>query len=667
MKHVPHTQSNQRSHFTRRQLMTLAGTAGIGLALEGSVPAVAQTPAASPAIPSSFQESPQFAEQVAAGSLPPVAERLPKNPLVVQPVERIGVYGGTWRMGLLGGADQPWLDKTIGYENLVRWDSEGAQVVPGVAEAFEANDDATEFTFHLREGMKWSDGEPYTADDILFYAEDVYRNPELTPSVGVNPFEVEKIDDYTVIIRFAEPNGLFLQNLATPSGTAWTDFPKHYLSQFHKTYNTTNLDQLVQEAGADNWVELFQMKGSAIPGTPYNARWQNPELPTLFAWIVVDPYGDSGTRVTARRNPYYWKVDPEGNQLPYIDGTTYDIVQDNQVMILKALGGEIDMQDRNVSDLQSKPVLADGREAGGYHFFDVVQPTENSDIITFNQTHKNPALREVFQNKDFRVGLSYAINRQELIDLLYVGQGEPWQPAPHRESPFYNEQLAKQFTEYDLDKANEHLDLAYPDKDADGFRMGPDGKRITFVIETTNDKAPHRGDLGTYLVEAWTKVGVECVLKVEDRALQYTHMNANEHDVVIGNGVSGIGPGIILDPRYYLPVTSEARYGAAWVKWFDPGNKGLGTEAEEPPEIVKQQMDLYRQLQGTADQQQQFDLMTQIITIAVDQFYAIGISTPPLGYGVVKNNFHNVPETVVNGHVAPHPSIYNTCQFFIED
>jgi peptide/nickel transport system substrate-binding protein len=131
--------------------------------------------------------------------------------------------------------------------------------------------------------------------------------------------------------------------------------------------------------------------------------------------------------------------------------------------------------------------------------------------------------------------------------------------------------------------------------------------------------------------------------------------------------VSGIGPGIILDPRYYLPVTSEARYGAAWVKWFDPGNEGLGTEPEAPPEVVQQQMELYRQIQRTADQQQQANLMTQILAIAVDQFYAIGISTPPLGYGVVKDNFHNVPETVVNGHVAPHPSIYNTCQFFIED
>jgi peptide/nickel transport system substrate-binding protein len=186
-----------------------------------------------------------LAEMVAAGELPPLEERLPANPMVVEPVESLGQYGGTWRSGLRGGGDNAWLTRTIAYEYLVRWDPTWAEVIPNVAESFEANADATEFTFKLREGMKWSDGAPYTADDILFWYEDVLVDPEYSATHAVGgwlqsggePVRVEKVDDYTVKFVFAAPNGLFIQRLATPDGAGPVGLPKHYCSQFHAMYN----------------------------------------------------------------------------------------------------------------------------------------------------------------------------------------------------------------------------------------------------------------------------------------------------------------------------------------------------------------------------------------------------------------------------------------------
>ena len=168
-----------------------------------------------------YRESPLFAEKVKAGELPPIEERLPENPMVVTPNQEIGRYGGTWRTGLRGGEDNAWVVRTIAYQHLLRWDIDFTKPIPNVAESVEANDDSTEFTFHLRKGIKWSDGEPFTADDIM-YAYEILTNPELTPSFpgwlqsGGEPGVVEKVDDFTVVFKFAASHGLFLQRMACP-------------------------------------------------------------------------------------------------------------------------------------------------------------------------------------------------------------------------------------------------------------------------------------------------------------------------------------------------------------------------------------------------------------------------------------------------------------------
>ena len=651
--------------FSRRRFLKASATVGfsVAIAANGSkVVAQQSTPASSP-VSSDYKEAPRLAEQVAAGTIPAVADRMPKNPMVITPNSEIGTYGGTWRTALVGGSDTAWLGRTIGYDGLVRWDIEWNEIIPNIAESYEISEDATQYTFKLREGMKWSDGEPFTSADIEFFVNDYYRNEELNTSLGTNPYTIEVADETTFTVTYEKPNGFALAGMAQDGGRDWVRYPKHYLSQFHKTYNTTNLDELIEQEGAADWVELFRTKGSGIPGTPYDAVWQNVELPRIHGWMMVEPYGDA-TRALAVRNPYYWKVDTEGNQLPYIDEVEFAILQDPEVLLLKVLNGEIDFHDRHINNNTNKPVIADVFESANLHFAETIPSTMNSVSIALNLNHKDPALREIFQNLDFRIGLSHAINRQEIIDTIFVGQGEPWQLAPRREQPFFNETLAKQYTEYDVDLANEHLDKVLPDKDGDGNRLRSDGSKLSFSIEvsTGGGVSVEMLDSINLVASYWQAVGVDAVVKPEDRSLMYTRKEANDCDCVIWGGDGG-AKDALYDPRWYFPYSGESNFAQAWQVWYNKTSNPR-TQPEEPPEAAKQQMDLYDQVKATADPAKQNELFAQILDIAQQQFWAMGIVLPINGYAIVKNNFMNVPDVFPEAYVFMTPGPTNPQQYY---
>lgn len=639
-----------------------ASEGGEGTAAEADAPAVADAESL---------EAPMLAEMVASGDLPPLAERLPAEPLMVDPVESLGQYGGTWRTALVGGADNAWLTRTISYEHLVRWTREWTGIEPNIAKSFEANAEGTEYTFTLREGMKWSDGAPFTADDILYWYEinvadaeyEAAHNVGSWLTAGGEPVVVEKVDDYTVKFIFAAPNGLFLQNLATPSGPAITSWPRHYCSQFHPS-TAENIDALIAENSANDWVNLMELKCGGVSGTPYEARWYNAELPTLMAWDITRSYLDNSTQLIAERNPYYWKVDTSGRQLPYIDRVVYEILEDREVLLLKVLNGEVDMMSRHFNTNDNKAVLADSAGAGDFSFFETVE-SGNTTGFMFNLTHKDPRMRAIFQDKNFRIAMSHCINRQEIIDVLYVGQGEPMQNAIGKEVPaLYDEEMYTMHTEYDVDLAHEYLAQAgITEMGDDGFFLGSDGEPFAFTVQATDSFGFN--DRAEMVTNQWRACGINATLSVIDRSLLYTRKDSNEHDVHVWG--AGAGPDVFLDPRHLFPANMESAFAQAWVTWYiNRTGEGALTPPEEPPAEVQRQMELYDQIKATGDQDLQVELMKEIIEIAKEQFYMIGLSSSPPGYGIVKNNFHNVPMSMPGSWQYPTPAPTNPEQYWIE-
>ena len=604
------------------------------------------------------KEAPALAALAKDGKLPKLAERLPKNPLVVKPVEKVGVYGGTFKTVLLNAADTSWLGRTVGYEALMRFDPTGTKVIPNIAEAVNVSDDGREFTVKLREGMKWSDGEPFTADDIVFAYNDVALNAEINPVVPEyitsdgKPAKITKVDDVTVTFTFPNTNGLFYTKLAYTGG-ALTSFPRHYMEKFHKKYNPEVENDAKKEKMA-SWTDLWGAKADG---------WANAELPTLRGWVVTNPLG-KGNRVVVERNPYYWKTDPEGSQLPYINNVHFDVISDAQVILLKGTAGELSMSTRHINTLPNKPVLAQGRSKGKYHFITLENTVMNDLVLSLNLNHKDPVTRKIFQNKNFRIGLSHAINREEMIKSVFQRQGEPWQAAPDDRSEFYDEEFAKQYTEYDVDLANSFLDKAgLTQKDSEGFRLRPDGKRLAFQVEVASPALTPSWVDGTQMVtDFWQKVGVFAKTKNEDRTLFYERKEpeANQHDAGVWMGDGGLKIEL-LEPRWYFPFTGESIYAVLWQQWFN----SFGELGEKPPAAPLKQMQLYRQLIATTDEQKQKTLYKQILQIAKEQFYCIGTVRIPNTYGIVKNNFHNVPTNIPEASIMATPALTNPEQWYI--
>jgi peptide/nickel transport system substrate-binding protein len=537
----------------------------------------------------------------------------------------------------------------------MKWDG----VVVNMCESYSANDAGNEFTFFLREGLKWNDGQPYTADDVLFWYEDVVMDRDVTPQEPRVPFEVERVDDYTVKWVFEDPQGLFIKDMARINYSRATQYPKQYLQQFHKSHNA-NAESLAKEANQATWSDMFGAMAT---------QHQNAELPLFWPWFLTTGMGETTTRIVCERNPYYFKVDPEGNQLPYIDRYNYELVADNEVLVLKVLNGEIDFQEQWINDPKNQPVFYDGQEKGGFHFWELTPTYANEFIMMFNRDCTNEMKAEIFANKDFRIGLSLAIDRQELIDVVLVGQSLPHQAAPRPESVYYHERLATQYTEFDVDKANEHLDKAgLSERDAEGFRLGPDGKRFTFIMEIDQGRVTYV-DLLELIIPMWAKnVGIEANVKLMERSLEEerVHGRALEWEAGANKFGGGGGEAPILDPRYWFPSgIYGSMFAKRWAAWYEAGPDD--EIAEEPPPDVLKMMELYDQIKTVPDEAKQKEMLMELLELAADRFWAIGTVLEPLSFGIVTNRMKNTPESLPRSWIYPTPVPCNTCQFYIEE
>lgn len=608
-----------------------------------------------------YKEAPQLGEQVRAGRLPAVDQRLPEQPLVVPIVERTGEYGGTWRRAFLGPADANNYVRVV-YDGLFRFSPDGAKIEPKIAAGADPSADFRTWTIRLRKGSRWSDGAPFTADDILFWYNDVLLNKDLTPTLpgwmrnaDGSPAKVEKVDETSVRFTYAAPATLFLTAVANADGAdrSYAMFlPAHYLKRFHPAHTPKEeIDRMVQAAGFKTWTELFATR---------NAPPENVERPTMAAWATASRVSEPV--FTLRRNPYYVGVDPAGNQLPYIDEVRFTYFADSQALNLAAIAGQFDMQERHIQ-MTNYPVFKEQEKTGKYRI--VAWPTFGGAdaVIALNSTYKaDPEMGKLMATRDFRVALSVAINREQIQESVFLGLGEARQGVPAPWHPYFpGAEWAKRHTEFDRAAANKLLDgLGLTRKDSAGIRQLPNGKPATIEISVV----PAFGawpDVALLVAKDWEAVGVKTIVQIRERALHFKMNENNELMAEVWNEDTSAFPytgNAKVDPRN-APILT---IGPLWRTWYQSGGK----DGVEPPAEVKRIVEIVNTAR-TVGPDEQVKLSQELYRIWADQVYEIGtVGLTPMVQGVVVLNprFRNVPATLGNDWPLRSPGNARTEQFF---
>ena len=603
--------------------------------------------------PKAFQEAPELAALVKDGKLPAVKDRLPSEPMVLKPLSAVGKYGGTWRRGFLGPGDWENGNRLNASDKLLFWDPTGTKIVPSVAKSWEQSADGKTIRVNLRKGMRWSDGAPFSADDFVFWFEDLYSNKDIVSapiadmSPGGKPGKVVKIDDTTVEFQFENPHFLFIdflagdtligggQSVRQSQGTTYGAYaPKHYLKQFLPKYSSEQaVNDKAKSEGFENWVKMLHFKKD----------WTlNTALPTLGPWKTTNPI-NTPTWVL-ERNPYYWAVDTAGNQLPYIDKVVLTLAEDSEVINLRAIGGNYDMQERHIS-LSKLPVVLDNQQKGGYTVHLDLALHGSDTTLFINQSYKADAeIAKWLTNADFRRALSMGIDRKQLNETFWLGIGTPGSIAPSVQMPQSpGKEYREKWSTLDIAKANQLLDsIGLTKKDAEGYRVRTDnGERLRIQIQAVKALLPWPQQ-GEMIAEQWRKIGIQADVREMERTLATTRTRNNEHQIMIWtNGGTEL---LYLFPRHALPVDpTEAYVGPEFANWF--ASNGAQGRAPTDPNLLKA-LELFRSASGEKSEAGRDKIAQEIWKILVDQQYMIGtVGESPAQFGVrlVSNKLGNIP------------------------
>jgi ABC-type dipeptide/oligopeptide/nickel transport system permease component/ABC-type transport system substrate-binding protein len=591
-------------------------------------------------------EAPILAELVKEKKLPPVDERTGPEPLILDGVDGIGKYGGTWMRLANAPGDVGIVSSRLSGATLVRWSPMGYPIRPHLAKSWSVTPDRRVWTFNLRKGVNWSDGKPFTADDILYWWEDEANKIQSTPPawmmVAGKYGKVVKVDQYTVQFIFPGPNGVFLESLCR---YAEVYSPRHYFRKYHPDVGDQKLIKATMEA-----------RGLTTPRALYTILqdFRNPECPRMWPW-VYRTYKSSAPEGFVR-NPYFWAVDPQGNQLPYVDRMLFD-VKSPRMIPLTAASGDATMQDRHIS-YDYYTLLMENRARNNfdvYHWFPAVRsmytlwPNINRRVFPNDPITRQKAL--LLQDKRFRQALSIAINRKQIINALYNGTGEPAQIDPGRESPFHSEKLMKSFTEFDPQRANKMLDeLGLTKRDIEGMRCFPAGERMTWYIDLTdfNGEGPVQ-----FIVDDWAQVGIRAIFRERSRPLFTTEKLAQLHDFTVWTGESEFNP--MVEPRSFVATQKESHYAQMYGVWYQKGglygNPAALKGGLEPPKgsPIRRNQEIKDLAQQAATQEEQVKIFSEALENSAENVWSISISTPPPWLTVVKKGFRNVPRNAICG------------------
>lgn len=583
-----------------------------------------------------YHEAPVLAERVKAGTLPPVKLRLPDDPVVIEPAGRIGRYGGTARVF---NQDFRCL---LGIEPLLTVDPLVRDVLPNLVWKWEFSDGGKVLTLFLRKGVKWSDGHPLTSGDFVFWYEHICCNSDITPMME-RPWKNARVtapDDFTVRYEFVSPYPELVRQMAQHGDEFCV--PAHFLRTYHPDFvPKADLETMARRDGFISWMSYFDAARGG--STKYFTGDLNGKSTGPVVTPVLKPYVLSRQSPTLRvyeRNPYYSKVDPAGNQLPYMDRVYVMVASSVDVIVAKACTGQASLVG-NPLKTTDIPLFKTGEKAGKYKTYIWNRLHGVDVVIQPNLTSPDKGLRALFQDLRFRKALSLSINRQEINTIVYFGRAVPRQTTVIPTSKFYEKSFADAYIEYKPDVARSLLDeMGVVDRNGDGFRERPDGGRLHITLEWYDIETP-KGITMELVVEYWRKIGLDVALRQVNSELQASRAKANMMDMTVWHADRCSDILFPSEPYWFVPMNREWEecHWSEWVLWYQSG----GQQGEEPIAAVRQLLDWWGEMTSTPDEARQIELGKNILRSQAENLWTIGtvgLAPQPL---IVSDELKNVP------------------------
>lgn len=599
-------------------------------------------------------------DDVAAGRLPPVVERIPAEPSIADFSygQTIGRYGGQLRL-LMGRAKDTRQMVVYGYARLVGYNRD-FEIVPDILKDVTVEDGRI-FTLHIRKGHRWSDGHPFTAEDFRYYWEDIANNDEMSPAglpqaLTVNDqgprFEI--LDEQTVRYTWPQPNPYFLPALARAS-PLFIYAPAHYLKQFHARYQDPEvLEEMVEAEGQRNWVGLQLHHARQYKNI-------NPDLPSLQPWVLQTR--PPATRFVFRRNPYFHRLDPKGQQLPYIDEVAMTIAS-AKLIPAKAGAGESDLQARGLG-FSDYTFLKQGEKSSNFRVL-LWKTAKGAEMALYpNLNTTDEVWRRLFRDVDFRRALSLGLDRHEINQVIYYGLAREANNSVLPESPLYREKYAKAWTGFAPERANRILDtLGLTERDSRGLRLLPDGRPMELIVETAGEDT-EQSDVLELVRDSWMRLGIKIYTKPLQREVFRNRIFAGTTLMSVWFGLENGIPTPDSSPQELAPTSQQHLQWPKWGQYHQTnGNAGEPIDMEWPRRLARLNEDWVQ----ARSREERAEIWHRMLDIFTDRVFTLGLVSAVRQPVVVNKRLRNVPDVAIyNWNPGGHFGVYRPDTFWFGD